>query len=223
MKGACPMAGRMPSSRKMRVKLKKSMRKINLRNQTDQSQPRRSRLHVRLHPTRTVYTTIIYYIIGSLSLYINRWNLCLFISFIIWSSCHLQQYSIAVFLNSIKLFPIRLLMWHDKYFLSTAGFVQFIVKGIFGCVAAVACGMLYGIYLSTYHDRKFWFSTRQVGAGILWLCSSYVFWLSSHTNSERNCFLFVKGARARTHLSRRQWPLLLLLQAYADSAVVWTR
>lgn len=42
-----------------------------------------------------------------------------------------------------------------------SGFVQFIVKGIFGCVAAVACGMLYGIYLSTYHDRKFWFSTRQ--------------------------------------------------------------
>lgn len=112
---------------------------------------------------------------GSLSLCINQWNLCLFFSFIICSSCHLHHYSIAVFLNSIKLLPIRLLMWHDKYFLSTAGFVQFIVKGIFGCVAAVACGMLYGIYLSTYHDRKFWFSTRQVGAGILWLCSSYVF------------------------------------------------
>uniref|UniRef100_A0A7N6FCS2 Dpy-19 like 4 n=1 Tax=Anabas testudineus TaxID=64144 RepID=A0A7N6FCS2_ANATE len=31
----------------------------------------------------------------------------------------------------------------------------------FGCLAAVACGMLYAVYLSTYHDRKFWFSTRQ--------------------------------------------------------------
>uniref|UniRef100_A0A3B4FGM2 Dpy-19 like 4 n=1 Tax=Pundamilia nyererei TaxID=303518 RepID=A0A3B4FGM2_9CICH len=31
----------------------------------------------------------------------------------------------------------------------------------FGCLASVACGMLYAVYLSTYHDRKFWFSTRQ--------------------------------------------------------------
>lgn len=54
---------------------------------------------------------------------------------------------------------------------------------------------------------------------LLQLC----FWLSFHTNSECHCFLLVKGARARTHLSRRQWPLLLLLQVYADSAVVWTR
>lgn len=63
--------------------------------------------------------------------------------------------------------------------MSTAGFVQFIVKGIFGCVAAVACGLLYGIYLSTYHDRKFWFSTRQVGAGVfsslLLMCFQYEF------------------------------------------------
>lgn len=66
-------------------------------------------------------------------------------------------------------------MWHNEYFLSTAGFVQFIVKGIFGCVAAVACGMLYGIYLSTYHDRKFWFSTRQVGASVPWVRSSLFF------------------------------------------------
>uniref|UniRef100_A0A8D3DE91 Dpy-19 like 4 n=1 Tax=Scophthalmus maximus TaxID=52904 RepID=A0A8D3DE91_SCOMX len=31
----------------------------------------------------------------------------------------------------------------------------------FGCVAAVGCGVLYAVYLSTYHDRTFWFSTRQ--------------------------------------------------------------
>uniref|UniRef100_A0A8C6SR17 Dpy-19 like 4 n=1 Tax=Neogobius melanostomus TaxID=47308 RepID=A0A8C6SR17_9GOBI len=31
----------------------------------------------------------------------------------------------------------------------------------FGCVAAVACGVLYAAYLSAYHDRKFWFSARQ--------------------------------------------------------------
>uniref|UniRef100_A0AAQ5Y837 Dpy-19 like 4 n=1 Tax=Amphiprion ocellaris TaxID=80972 RepID=A0AAQ5Y837_AMPOC len=36
-----------------------------------------------------------------------------------------------------------------------------LVRVFFGCLAAVACGMLYAVYLSTYHDRKFWFSTKQ--------------------------------------------------------------
>uniref|UniRef100_A0A3Q0T234 Dpy-19 like 4 n=1 Tax=Amphilophus citrinellus TaxID=61819 RepID=A0A3Q0T234_AMPCI len=40
-------------------------------------------------------------------------------------------------------------------------FLQRLVRVFFGCLAAVACGMLYAVYLSTYHDRKFWFSTRQ--------------------------------------------------------------
>uniref|UniRef100_A0A3B4AFR3 Uncharacterized protein n=1 Tax=Periophthalmus magnuspinnatus TaxID=409849 RepID=A0A3B4AFR3_9GOBI len=40
-------------------------------------------------------------------------------------------------------------------------FFQRLVRGAFGCVAAVACGMLYAAYLSAYHDRKFWFSARQ--------------------------------------------------------------
>uniref|UniRef100_A0A8C6STZ2 Dpy-19 like 4 n=1 Tax=Neogobius melanostomus TaxID=47308 RepID=A0A8C6STZ2_9GOBI len=40
-------------------------------------------------------------------------------------------------------------------------FVQRLVRGVFGCVAAVACGVLYAAYLSAYHDRKFWFSARQ--------------------------------------------------------------
>lgn len=80
-------------------------------------------------------------------------------------------------------------MWHNIDFVSTAGFVQFIVKGIFGCVAAVACGLLYGIYLSTYHDRKFWFSTRQVGAGVL--CSSFRFdglpmWILHFSSCQRS-------------------------------------
>uniref|UniRef100_A0A672H441 Dpy-19 like 4 n=1 Tax=Salarias fasciatus TaxID=181472 RepID=A0A672H441_SALFA len=44
---------------------------------------------------------------------------------------------------------------------SSAGFLQRLVRVFFGCLAAVACGMLYAVYLSTYHDRKFWFSTRQ--------------------------------------------------------------
>ncbi|XP_011607158.1 probable C-mannosyltransferase DPY19L4 isoform X3 [Takifugu rubripes] len=39
--------------------------------------------------------------------------------------------------------------------------LQQVVKLFFGCVAAVACGMLYAVYLSTYHERKFWFSTKQ--------------------------------------------------------------
>lgn len=45
--------------------------------------------------------------------------------------------------------------------LSTSAFIQRLVKVFFGCLAAVSCGMLYAVYLSTYHDRKFWFSTRQ--------------------------------------------------------------
>ncbi|XP_075995626.1 putative C-mannosyltransferase DPY19L4 [Genypterus blacodes] len=39
--------------------------------------------------------------------------------------------------------------------------LQRLVKLFFGCLAAVACGMFYAMYLSTYHDRKFWFSARQ--------------------------------------------------------------
>ncbi|KAM6454680.1 putative C-mannosyltransferase DPY19L4 isoform 6-T6 [Liasis olivaceus] len=33
-------------------------------------------------------------------------------------------------------------------------------KLFFGCVTAVISGMMYAIYLSTYHERKFWFSGR---------------------------------------------------------------
>uniref|UniRef100_A0A8C4ZEM8 Dpy-19-like 4 n=1 Tax=Gadus morhua TaxID=8049 RepID=A0A8C4ZEM8_GADMO len=42
-----------------------------------------------------------------------------------------------------------------------AGTLQRAVKLFFGCLAAVACGAVYTGYLSTYHDRKFWFSNRQ--------------------------------------------------------------
>ncbi|XP_019899920.1 probable C-mannosyltransferase DPY19L4 isoform X5 [Esox lucius] len=38
---------------------------------------------------------------------------------------------------------------------------QRLVKLFFGCLAAVTCGMMYAVYLSTYHERKFWFSSRQ--------------------------------------------------------------
>uniref|UniRef100_A0A803YQP2 Dpy-19 like 4 n=1 Tax=Meleagris gallopavo TaxID=9103 RepID=A0A803YQP2_MELGA len=34
-------------------------------------------------------------------------------------------------------------------------------KLFFGCLAAVTSGMMYAVYLSTYHERKFWFSSRQ--------------------------------------------------------------
>ncbi|XP_017276431.1 probable C-mannosyltransferase DPY19L4 [Kryptolebias marmoratus] len=44
---------------------------------------------------------------------------------------------------------------------AAAGFLQVLVRGFFGFLAAVACGILYAAYLSAYHDRKFWFSTRQ--------------------------------------------------------------
>uniref|UniRef100_A0AAY4D5D9 C-mannosyltransferase DPY19L4 n=1 Tax=Denticeps clupeoides TaxID=299321 RepID=A0AAY4D5D9_9TELE len=39
--------------------------------------------------------------------------------------------------------------------------LQRCVKLFFGCLAAVTCGMMYAVYLSTYHERKFWFSSRQ--------------------------------------------------------------
>ncbi|XP_028819763.1 probable C-mannosyltransferase DPY19L4 isoform X2 [Denticeps clupeoides] len=44
----------------------------------------------------------------------------------------------------------------NKYIL-----LQRCVKLFFGCLAAVTCGMMYAVYLSTYHERKFWFSSRQ--------------------------------------------------------------
>uniref|UniRef100_A0A3B3RN20 Dpy-19 like 4 n=1 Tax=Paramormyrops kingsleyae TaxID=1676925 RepID=A0A3B3RN20_9TELE len=39
--------------------------------------------------------------------------------------------------------------------------VQRLVKLLFGCLAAVTCGMMYAVYLSIYHEKKFWFSSRQ--------------------------------------------------------------
>ncbi|XP_066572026.1 probable C-mannosyltransferase DPY19L4 isoform X3 [Amia ocellicauda] len=39
--------------------------------------------------------------------------------------------------------------------------LQRLVKLFFGCLAAVTCGMMYAVYLSTYHERKFWFSSRR--------------------------------------------------------------
>ncbi|XP_024154160.1 probable C-mannosyltransferase DPY19L4 isoform X1 [Oryzias melastigma] len=44
---------------------------------------------------------------------------------------------------------------------SSAYLVQCLVRVVFGCMAAVACGILYAAYLSAYHDRKFWFSAKQ--------------------------------------------------------------
>ncbi|XP_028919193.1 probable C-mannosyltransferase DPY19L4 isoform X2 [Ornithorhynchus anatinus] len=38
---------------------------------------------------------------------------------------------------------------------------QRFAKLFFGCLAAVTSGMIYALYLSTYHERKFWFSSRQ--------------------------------------------------------------
>ncbi|KAJ3609761.1 hypothetical protein NHX12_024272 [Muraenolepis orangiensis] len=42
-----------------------------------------------------------------------------------------------------------------------SGTFQRVVKLFFGCMAAMTCGVVYTGYLSTYHDRKFWFSSRQ--------------------------------------------------------------
>ncbi|XP_077023350.1 putative C-mannosyltransferase DPY19L4 isoform X3 [Tamandua tetradactyla] len=38
---------------------------------------------------------------------------------------------------------------------------QRFAKIFIGCLAAVSSGMMYALYLSAYHERKFWFSNRQ--------------------------------------------------------------
>ncbi|XP_040045515.2 putative C-mannosyltransferase DPY19L4 [Gasterosteus aculeatus] len=42
-----------------------------------------------------------------------------------------------------------------------SGLLQRLARLFFGCLAAVACAVLYATYMSLYHDRKFWFSIRQ--------------------------------------------------------------
>lgn len=39
--------------------------------------------------------------------------------------------------------------------------LQRIAKLFVGCLVTVASGMMYAVYLSTYHERKFWFSSRR--------------------------------------------------------------
>lgn len=71
-------------------------------------------------------------------------------------------------------------------FCSSASFLQRLVRVFFGCLAAVGCGMLYAVYLSTYHDRKFWFSTRQVGDFCFLISASITFQLHCHSISVSN-------------------------------------
>ncbi|MEE6463528.1 hypothetical protein FKM82_005942 [Ascaphus truei] len=40
--------------------------------------------------------------------------------------------------------------------------LQRFAKLFFGCLAAASSGMMYVVYLSTYHERKFWSSSRRV-------------------------------------------------------------
>ncbi|XP_063306388.1 probable C-mannosyltransferase DPY19L4 [Pelobates fuscus] len=44
---------------------------------------------------------------------------------------------------------------------SKCGALQKFVEVFVGCMAAVLSGMIYAIYLSSYHERKFWFSSRR--------------------------------------------------------------
>ncbi|KAG8538436.1 hypothetical protein GDO81_022663, partial [Engystomops pustulosus] len=39
--------------------------------------------------------------------------------------------------------------------------VQRFAKLFVGCLVTVTSGMMYAVYLSTYHERKFWFSSRR--------------------------------------------------------------
>uniref|UniRef100_H3AWE0 Dpy-19 like 4 n=1 Tax=Latimeria chalumnae TaxID=7897 RepID=H3AWE0_LATCH len=49
---------------------------------------------------------------------------------------------------------------HHRY-TPTAVLLQRLMKLFFGCMSAVISGMTYAVYLSTYHERRFWFSSRQ--------------------------------------------------------------
>lgn len=66
------------------------------------------------------------------------------------------------------------------HFCFSAVFLQRLVRVFFGFLAAVACGILYAAYLSAYHDRKFWFSTRQVGDSVFHKSPSIKFTLHCH-------------------------------------------
>lgn len=48
----------------------------------------------------------------------------------------------------------------------SATFGQGVLPGIFGCLSAVICASVYAAYLTVYHDRKFWFSARQVEVNV---------------------------------------------------------
>ncbi|MEQ2193203.1 hypothetical protein XENOCAPTIV_026188 [Xenoophorus captivus] len=67
------------------------------------------------------------------------------------------------------LFSVLTLSPEQLCLCSSVSFLQYLLRMFFGFLAAVACGMLYAGHLSGYHDRKFWFSTRQVGDSIF-LC-----------------------------------------------------
>lgn len=129
--------------------------------------------------------------------------------------CYLSKYRNLCW-NAVK--DLFIIMIFKKFcFCSPAGFLHRLVRVFFGCLAAVSCGMLYAAYLSTYHDRKFWFSTRQVGD----LCEEGFGWIDFlHLNHNSHCFT---GVGAWNHLPRRQWALLLLLQAHADGILFWKR
>ncbi|KAF4022466.1 hypothetical protein G4228_014359 [Cervus hanglu yarkandensis] len=60
---------------------------------------------------------------------------------------------------------------------------QRFAKIFIGCLAAVTSGMMYALYLSAYHERKFWFSNRQRFCYLLMSASTYTFmmvWEYSH-------------------------------------------
>lgn len=142
----------------------------------------------------------------------------------VWLGNKIRKKTTSLYCNAVfksrkttPLVPICDVCFYDSS--PSAGFLQCLVRVFFGCLAAVACGMLYAVYLSTYHDRKFWFSTRQVGDWRLTLyfhCTAilYQFW---------NALRCVSGVGAWNHFPRRQRTLLLLLQAHADGPVIWKR
>ncbi|XP_008580697.1 PREDICTED: probable C-mannosyltransferase DPY19L4 [Galeopterus variegatus] len=54
-------------------------------------------------------------------------------------------------------------LWFRGKWQKAGAYVLFqrFAKIFIGCLAAVTSGMMYALYLSAYHERKFWFSNRQ--------------------------------------------------------------
>jgi len=92
--------------------------------------------------------------------------------------------------------------------------IQRFAKLFFGCLAAVTSGMMYAVYLSTYHERKFWFSSRQVKKKLNYWNKSQIVSLKSkliraslELRAVPNCVLEIKADPCQLGTARFRNPV----------------